>query len=300
MINWDTLCQPKARGGLGLKKFSFVNQAMISKQYWRVQNYPNSLMAKTFKAKYFPNSSLQNYKPKPHHSWTWRNIATSHHSTLLQGRWFVGNGHLIPLTHPDWFHCQQQTLADNHLLDGTVANLIDSNSRTSRFDLVKKLYPFPVCMEICQLPLPRIDGNQDRLFKHSESGEYKVKKAYQIIQQSACSSVISSERPFGIPHHRWKIIWKVKLPMKILNFIWKLLQDSLPVLSVLNNRGIVTPTCCLMCDQDDETINYLFLLCSFFRAVRHGSNLAIRTSSSTDISIKQWIVGYLSSTYSWE
>ena len=67
--------------------------------------------------------------------------------------------------------------------------------------MVKKLYPFPVCMEICQLPLPRIDGNQDRLFKHSEYGEYKVKKAYQIIQQSACSSVISSERPFGIPHH---------------------------------------------------------------------------------------------------
>ena len=83
LINWDTLCQPKARGGLGLKKSSLVNQAMIAKQYWRIQNYPNSLMAKTFKAKYFPTSSLQNYKPKPHHSWTWRNIATSHHSTLL-------------------------------------------------------------------------------------------------------------------------------------------------------------------------------------------------------------------------
>ena len=151
------------------------------------------------------------------------------------------------------------------------------------------------------MPLPRTDGNQDRLlWKHSESGEYKVKKAYQIIQQSTCSSVISSERPFGIPHHCWKIIWKVKLPMKILNFIWKLLHESLPVLTVLNNRGIVTPTCCLMCDQDDETINHLFLQCSFSRAVWHGSNLELRTSSLTDISVKQWIVGYLSSTYSWE
>ena len=98
--------------------------------------------------------------------------------------------------------CALPILADNHLIDGTVADLIDPNSRTWRFDLVKKLYHFPVCMEICQLPLPRTDGNQDRLlWKHSGSGEYKVKKAYQIIQQSTCSSIISSERPFGIPHH---------------------------------------------------------------------------------------------------
>ena len=51
LVKWDTICQPKSRDSLGLKKFSLVNQAMISKQFWRVQNYPNSLLAKTFKAK---------------------------------------------------------------------------------------------------------------------------------------------------------------------------------------------------------------------------------------------------------
>ena len=52
-------------GGLGLKKFSLVNQAMISKQFWRIQKFPNSLQAKTFKDKYFPRSSLQGYKLIP-------------------------------------------------------------------------------------------------------------------------------------------------------------------------------------------------------------------------------------------
>lgn len=63
-------------GGLGLKKFILINQAMISKQYWRIQSSPPSLLAKTFEAKYFPRSSLQDYKPKSHHSWIWKTVTT--------------------------------------------------------------------------------------------------------------------------------------------------------------------------------------------------------------------------------
>ena len=32
LVKWDTICQPKSMGGLGYKKFSLINQAMISKQ----------------------------------------------------------------------------------------------------------------------------------------------------------------------------------------------------------------------------------------------------------------------------
>ena len=42
-------------GGIGLKKFSLVNQAMLAKQFWRISHNPQSLVAKTFKAEYFPD-----------------------------------------------------------------------------------------------------------------------------------------------------------------------------------------------------------------------------------------------------
>lgn len=58
LINWDTICQPRSIGGLGFKKISLINKAMVSKQYWRIQHNPKSLLSKTFKAKYFPRSSL--------------------------------------------------------------------------------------------------------------------------------------------------------------------------------------------------------------------------------------------------
>ena len=53
------------------------------------------------------------------------------------------------------------------------------------------------------------------------------------------------------------LIWKVKLPLKILTFIWKLLHDSLPVFEVLNNRGITVSSKCLICNEDEESINHL-------------------------------------------
>ena len=154
------------------------------------------------------------------------------------------------------------------------------------------------CMEILHLPLHRTDGNKDELlWRHSPSGDYRVKKAYQMIHQNDQTSITPNERPFGIPLYVWKLVWKVKLPMKILDFIWKLLHDSLPVFSILTSRVIAAPTICLLCDDSDETINHLFLNCPFARAVWHGSILGVRTSDLTNISVKQWIASFFTPTY---
>ena len=49
----------------------------------------------------------------------------------------------------------------------------------------QKLYQYPICKDILQIPIPRTDGIVDkRLWKHSNSGEYKFYKAYSLIQQT--------------------------------------------------------------------------------------------------------------------
>ena len=64
LLNWERICQPKRKGGLDLKKFSLMNQAMLAKQYWKLSQNPNYLLARTYKAKYFPNCALQECTPK--------------------------------------------------------------------------------------------------------------------------------------------------------------------------------------------------------------------------------------------
>lgn len=58
LLNWDTICLTKCEGGLELKKFNLINQAMLSKQYWRMMQQTNSLLVKTFKAKYYPKTHI--------------------------------------------------------------------------------------------------------------------------------------------------------------------------------------------------------------------------------------------------
>lgn len=59
LVNWNKLCKPKRFGGLGFKSFSLFNQSMIAKQFWKIQENPNSLLTRTSKKKYFPTCSLR-------------------------------------------------------------------------------------------------------------------------------------------------------------------------------------------------------------------------------------------------
>ena len=97
LLNWNKICWPKSWGGLGLERFNLMNQAMLAKQYWRISQNLNSLVARTFKAKYFPRGSIQDCSPKPHQSWVWRNIIKFDNPKLKEGRWWVGKGNNIPL-----------------------------------------------------------------------------------------------------------------------------------------------------------------------------------------------------------
>ena len=69
----------------------------------------------------------------------------------------------MPLTYPDWFHCPERILSANNLLDGIVVDLIDLISKSCKYELVKKLYPYPFYLEILHLPLPKIENLVDEL-----------------------------------------------------------------------------------------------------------------------------------------
>jgi hypothetical protein len=72
--SWSWLSTPKSLGGLGFRDFGLFNQAMLSKQCWRIQTNSESLCARVLKGRYFPNSDFLSAGKPRSTSFTWRSI----------------------------------------------------------------------------------------------------------------------------------------------------------------------------------------------------------------------------------
>jgi hypothetical protein len=57
-LAWDRLTHLKSEGGMGFRDLHNFNLAMIAKQGWNIMAKPHTLVAKIYKSRYFPNSSL--------------------------------------------------------------------------------------------------------------------------------------------------------------------------------------------------------------------------------------------------
>ncbi|KAL0321711.1 UNVERIFIED_CONTAM: putative mitochondrial protein [Sesamum calycinum] len=57
-LAWDKLCSSKLDGGLGFLNLEAFNLALLAKQLWRLLTWPDCLVSKVLKAKYFPRNHL--------------------------------------------------------------------------------------------------------------------------------------------------------------------------------------------------------------------------------------------------
>lgn len=70
------MCKPKFLGGLGIKKATTMNKAMIAKTSWRMLQKDEGLWCEVFKGKYMRNSNLldDSYKKPVACSSTWTSV----------------------------------------------------------------------------------------------------------------------------------------------------------------------------------------------------------------------------------
>ncbi|KAL0004941.1 hypothetical protein SO802_012502 [Lithocarpus litseifolius] len=200
---------------------------------------------------------------------------------LKEGKWWIGRGSDIP---------QLTNLCDNNFsgtAPRTVADLINHSTGAWKPDLLRSLYPHHVYKEIFSLPISKTGCFNDKLlWKHSSFGDFQVHKAYSLLLKDFQVSYPNSGPRVSIPQEVWRLIWRVKLTLKIDTFVWKLLHDSLPTFLNLNSRRINVYRDCPLCNIKVESSTHLFLSCQFARAIWHGSALSIHTSTLNNISVQ--------------
>lgn len=89
---WDRICDVKEEGGLGFKKLSEFNIAMLAKQAWRLINNVNPLVTQIMKARYYPNADFLQASLGVNPSYVWRSILEAQEVVSKGCRRRIGDG----------------------------------------------------------------------------------------------------------------------------------------------------------------------------------------------------------------
>jgi hypothetical protein len=98
------------------------------------------------------------------------------------------------------------------------------------------------------------EGVPDKhIWRLSSSETYSAKSAYGALFEGSLSFA---------PYER---IWKSSAPPKCHFFMWLVAHDRCWTTDKLARRGLPHPDRCLLCDQEEESVQHLLLGCVFAR-----------------------------------
>ena len=100
--SWNKLCQNKCMGDMGFRMLRKFNTALLAKQGWRLLFNPSSLVARLYKARYFPTSSVLNANLKANPSLIWRSILTTQDIIRRGAIWRIGRGDHVQIWKDPW------------------------------------------------------------------------------------------------------------------------------------------------------------------------------------------------------
>ncbi|KAM1209964.1 hypothetical protein ACFX2J_015428 [Malus domestica] len=266
-MSWDQLSRPKCDGGLGFRNFQDFNDALLVKQCWWLIHNPNSLWARTLKARYFPYSSFFDAKLGSRASDT----------RLWIDRWLPS----LPLGHP----------VPRGNIPVTVNMKVSSLIRESTGSWgIEFLRPFISDEEITAIQDTHLGNFStcDRLIWPLEKGGcYSVRSGYHWLhsRRLGVGASTSSDALF------WKGVWKIDAPPKIRNFIWRAINEMLSTMRGLFLRRSTSSPVCPICKSQEESVVHMLLLCPWVSPVWFGGQLGLRFFRNGPSSFLGWFQG---------
>ncbi|XP_042950144.1 uncharacterized protein LOC122282259 [Carya illinoinensis] len=134
----------------------------------------------------------------------------------------------------------------------TVDTLINGETRWWDISKVRALFNPIIAEKILKIVICP-EGYEDRwMWSEERSGEFSVRSAYKLLQKGLYDAVGQSSNSSSL-NSLWKAIWKMKLPLKIRIFAWKLCKDCLPIgLNLIKKHVDIDPKCCLCAEQNED------------------------------------------------
>ena len=97
----------------------------------------------------------------------------------------------------------------------------------------------------------------------------------KVIANLAYQSILYSN---NVIEGKWwhKAIWTVKIPTKLICFMWLCLEDCILIGLNFQKRGGIGPTACTLCLKDEESVTHLFINCQSTQRIWNKAFTALR------------------------
>jgi hypothetical protein len=293
--SWNSICSPKALGGLGLRKMEEVNLALITKLGWQLLTQVDSLWVAQLKGKYISTGSFLSPPPHSAPSWLWKGILASL-PVISQGACHRAHSHSpIPIWNAPWIPSMPSFIpvplfpGPPNSTNLVLSDLINPNS-TWNIPLISSLFDTHSVREIKKTAIssPSIS---EFLWTPSSSGKFTTSSAYRFISSLRVSAYST---PF-VPA-QWKQLWKLKLNARLKLFLWKIAWDIVPSKARLQAVFPISPddSMCPLCNMEEDSLLHLFFNCSFARIAWRSSFWPLDSQAWSSLSLSSWVQGIIS------
>ena len=264
LVNWATVCTEKKKGGFGIKSFSKMNKALLSKWNWRFANDRNSLWRKIISSKF--GESLDGWHTRDlrggYGTSLWKEIRKEWPSFFQNAVLSLGGGRRINFWKDVW--CGEKALCSKyHSLfnlalnkEAKIADIWDRDSGDGNWaptflrplndwEIEEVARFFHSLQEVSYCP-----SGEDRLLLKNYKGKgFSVKRMYKSLEPSPA---------IDFPY---RLIWNPIVPPKIGVFAWEATWGKVLTIDQLKRRGMTLVNRCFMCEEDEENIEHLLIHC---------------------------------------
>ncbi|XP_019177195.1 PREDICTED: uncharacterized protein LOC109172495 [Ipomoea nil] len=227
---------------------------------------PDSLVARVYKARYFPKTSFYEATLGNCPSYCWLSIMEAHGLVCGGVRKRIGNGKTTLIWGSDEPSPLIQTAMVNELNGSLVSGLIDQETNTWDPHILSDIFYSQDVTRISRISInPDYD---DSWFWYKDTrGCYSVKSGYMHI----IGNYEDAPGGFG----RWISVWELHVPPKWKTFFWRALNDILHTTINLIIKRVEVDPACPKCGLANENVMHALVLCEYSKHVWHESSISI-------------------------
>ena len=285
---------------MGFKDLIVFNNALLAKQGWRLLQQKEALWARVLKGLYFPHCSFLDAKKGARASWCWSSLMEGRDIIKDYGIWQVGNGKTIDIWNDRWIPGEERVVLKPECVGGPnflgkVEEWIDKDKEEWDWEAVGGWISEENKQLIKSIPI-NVQGGEDRfVWTKERRGIYSVKAGYFTMKtEQESKEKTGPSSSYKVENKLWKEIWRLEVPNKVKNFMWRLCSNAVATNSNLYKRKVRADPLCPMCNMEAETIEHLCLLCDWTMPIWFVVCFGMRYQKNEICRFDEWLNGIVS------